>query len=589
MKLRAKIVGSIVAALVVTSGISFLVTEYRINRQAEEGFLEKVRQITGMANASRVWNSEHLSSLVPSGKFENLDQVPVVAAWRVAQEYTKAEGMEFRTPAFHPRNPKNQPDAFERRALESFEQDPKRLEYHERLTENGRDVMRYAQAVRLTKDCLVCHGSPTGEMGPFNYAKEGMKAGDLRGAFAVTASTATLVQNARSNFAVTFTLTLFMLLVAAGVVWFLIEKLVVRPLMASVDMLRDIAEGEGDLTKRLQVHSQDELGELGCWFNCFIEKLQSIIQQVESNTEQLSSASEELSSSAIEIARSATGQKDEARQVATAMHEMSVTVAQVGENSGRASENARAAAELANSGGRVVDDTIALIRAVADSTRGTVKQVEKLGASSQHIGTIVGVIDDIADQTNLLALNAAIEAARAGEQGRGFAVVADEVRKLAERTSKATKEIAEMIRTIQDETSCAVEAIRLGTSKVDCGVEAAGRAGQALREIIQSSQEMQDVVAHIAGASVEQATASSDINNSMEQAAQMVEQSAMAANESAKACEDLNRLACNLQQIVSKFKTSDKRGDAARAGRTSVAHMRRRQITPQSSTGSATQ
>jgi methyl-accepting chemotaxis protein len=346
-----------------------------------------------------------------------------------------------------------------------------------------------------------------------------------------------------------------MLLAAAGIIWVLVNKLVLRPLSASVTMLRDIAEGEGDLTKRLEVQSDDELGELSRWFNLFVEKLQGIIRQVESNSEQLTGASEQLSTSAAEIARSTSGQKDEARQVASAMHEMAVTVAQVSENSTQASNNARVAADLAASGGRVVQNTVDLIRDVAESTRGTVQQVEKLGASSEQIGAIIGVIDDIADQTNLLALNAAIEAARAGEQGRGFAVVADEVRKLAERTSKATKEIAEMIRTIQAETSSAVDAIRSGTSKVDSGVEAAGKAGTALTEIIESSQTMQDVVSHIASAAVEQSSASSEINNSMDQMAKMVEQSSVAA----KACEDLNSLAQSLHAIVNKFKTGDRK------------------------------
>jgi methyl-accepting chemotaxis protein len=582
MKLRAKIVGSIVAALILTSGISFYITERRVNKQAEDGFLDKVRQITGMANATKSWHSEHIDSLVPDGKFTNLNQIPVVAAWRVAEQYTKAENMVFRTPSLQPRNPKNQADAFERRALESFDKDPARVEYYERLVENGNDVMRYAQPVRLTQDCLVCHGTPAGEIGPFGYAKEGMKAGDLRGAFAVTASTEKLVQNASSNFWVLFLCTLLTLLAAAGVVWFLVEKLILHPLSASVDMLRDIAEGEGDLTKRLEVHSQDEIGEVSHWFNVFINKLQGIIREVETNTQQLAGASEQLSSSASEIARATSGQKDEARQVATAMHEMSVTVSQVCENSDHASKNARTAAKLAETGGEIVQNTVDLIRDVADSTRSTVLQVEKLGASSERIGTIISVIDDIADQTNLLALNAAIEAARAGEQGRGFAVVADEVRKLAERTSQATKEIADMIRTIQGETSSAVESIRSGTSRVEGGVEAASKAGKALQEIVDSSLTMQDVVGHIATAAVEQVTASSDINNSMEQIAKMAEQSSIAAQESSKACEDLSNLAQSLQQIVNKFKTGDRRSTTGRNLNSAASRPARQQPEPSS-------
>lgn len=199
VKLTGKIIGSIVITLVVTSAISFWITQRRVNEQAEEAFRDKIRQITGMATATRTWFSQNIETLVPGNDFKHLNQVPVVVAWSVAQQYAEQQGMSFKTPSMRPRDPKNQPDELERRALESFEKDSSLKEYSERLVEDGKDVMFYAQPVRLTQDCLLCHGDPAGAKDPFGYVKEGMKAGDLRGAFTVRASTQALVQTASTN------------------------------------------------------------------------------------------------------------------------------------------------------------------------------------------------------------------------------------------------------------------------------------------------------------------------------------------------------------------------------------------------------
>ncbi|MDT8067778.1 MAG: methyl-accepting chemotaxis protein [Terriglobia bacterium] len=341
---------------------------------------------------------------------------------------------------------------------------------------------------------------------------------------------------------------------ACGVLAYFIVTHVVKGIALVVDRIKDVAQGEGDLTKRIEVQNDDELGELSRWFNTFMDKLQQIIIQVAQSTEHIASAAEEISSTATQTSRSAITQKDQTTQVATAMQEMSSTVLQVSENASKAAESARRAGETARSGGAIVSETVDVIQNLANSTRNTSAKIEELGKSSDQIGQIIGVIDDIADQTNLLALNAAIEAARAGEQGRGFAVVADEVRKLAERTTQATKEIAQMIKTIQEETARAVEAMEASTSVVEHGVESATKAGNSLKEIIQSSEQVNDMITHIATASTEQSTATQQVNANMEQISSLVQESAMGAEQSAKACTDLSDLALDLQKLVGRFK-----------------------------------
>jgi methyl-accepting chemotaxis protein len=339
------------------------------------------------------------------------------------------------------------------------------------------------------------------------------------------------------------------------VVWGLaLVRSVSRALKSMISMVKDLAEGEGDLTKRLEILSHDELGELAQGFDTFLDKIHDIISQVAGTAEQVASASEELSASATLQAQGADTQTDQTTQVATAMQEMSSTVQQVSENCARAAEASRRAAETAREGGVVVEQALTQMRSIAESVGGTTKKIGELGRSSDQIGRIAGVIDEIADQTNLLALNAAIEAARAGEQGRGFAVVADEVRKLAERTTTATKEIAGMIQTIQEGARGAVKAMEAGSQQVEEGVTSTARAGESLQEIISMSEEVGSMITHIATAATQQSGATVDINQSMEQIAQLVKGSAVAAQQSAKACQDLSELALALQNMVRSFK-----------------------------------
>jgi methyl-accepting chemotaxis protein len=233
---------------------------------------------------------------------------------------------------------------------------------------------------------------------------------------------------------------------------------------------------------------------------------------------------------------------------------MSATILESSRNAGDARDASQEASDTALSGGRIVNDTVIEMQHIAEVVKQSADSIGNLAKSADQIGQIIGVIDDIASQTNLLALNAAIEAARAGEQGRGFAVVADEVRKLAERTGKATGEISAMIKGIQGETSSAVGSMQNGLKQVEHGRELADKAGSSLTGIVTMSQRVVDMIMHIATAANEQSSAAEEISRSIEGINTSIRENASGANQSATAAEELNRQAEQLRQMVSKFK-----------------------------------
>lgn len=531
IKLSGKIVGTMVIVLAITSAISFWITERRINLQAEDAFRDNLRELTKLASSSQDWTSENLDT----------------------QKYADSTGILFRTPSLHPRKPKNLADDFERRALEQFQKDPSLKEFSERSTVGGKESMRYAQPVRLTQDCLGCHGGPAGEKDPFGYAKEGAKLGDLQGAFAVSSSTDQLVSTAKSNYIATFLLSFLTLLSSGVAVYILVQKLVIRPLTKSTALANTIANNDLSVDD-LMVDYEDEIGEATAALNTMKNNLRQVVESIASTAESVAAASEEISATAVEQSLSAETQRGQVFQVATAMQQMTSTVVEVSDNSTRAASAAKESAEMANRGGSIVGNTLKTMNVISDAVSSTGKRVDELGKRSKEIGKIAEVIDEIADQTNLLALNAAIEAARAGEQGRGFAVVADEVRKLAERTTVATKEIARMIEAIQQETQSTVLAMEEGNRHVKEGVRATGEAGDSLQLIITKSQEVGDMITMIATAATEQSSTTEEVKNSMQQISTIVEATTIGTQQAAKACQDLSGLTHDLQNLVGRFR-----------------------------------
>lgn len=343
------------------------------------------------------------------------------------------------------------------------------------------------------------------------------------------------------------------ILLQAGLATWLLRT-IMKPVDSLRLMLMDISQGEGDLTKRLDDTTKDELAEISKYFNLFIEKLRSIIGQIASTSSQVAAASNQLQSTAERIATGAEEVAAQSSTVATAGEEMSATSGDIAQNCQMAAEGAQRASRSANDGAAVVDRTVAVMEQIAAKVQESARTVENLGERSDQIGAIIGTIEDIADQTNLLALNAAIEAARAGEQGRGFAVVADEVRALAERTTRATKEISEMIKAIQRETKDAVSVMEQGVHQVENGTDEATKSGRALQDILQQINDVAMQVNQIATAAEEQTATTSEISTNMQQITEVVQQTSRGAQESATAAARLSDNAEELQRLVRQFK-----------------------------------
>lgn len=343
-----------------------------------------------------------------------------------------------------------------------------------------------------------------------------------------------------------------MIMVSALTTSLLLGKL--KHLDALRDSMAEFATGQGDLTLRLRVEATDEIGETSVAFNRFTEKLQEIIQETQGAVRQLTDAADKLSAASERVSAGSHAQSEMSLATASAVEQITASIAQVAGSASETLEDSKLAGILATEGVAVAHQVAEEMRTLAVAVSDSSHCVEGLGERSREIGSVVQVIREIADQTNLLALNAAIEAARAGEQGRGFAVVADEVRKLAERTGTATVGISRMIDAIQNDTTTAVEGMRTSSTRVEQGVALTIQATEALMRISEGTRQTESRVNDIASATHEQSMVSNEIAKNVERVAQMAEENNMAVVETAQDAQQVGQLADRLHRLVSRFK-----------------------------------
>ena len=323
----------------------------------------------------------------------------------------------------------------------------------------------------------------------------------------------------------------------------------VRELARTAKQLAD-----GDLTARVNWDSTDELGDVGRAFNQMAQEFSSLISQVRQSADQVTNAAALQASTAEKVSAISGNQTKQAGIAASSIENLNTAVKAIVEKTKDVLSSANNASSMAGQGQQVVNKAVLGIQQIATTVSESAQLMSALGQRSDQIGQIVKVIKDIAEQTNLLALNAAIEAARAGEQGRGFAVVADEVRKLAERTATATSEISAMITAIQSETGHAVSTMEKGSSQVSEGVDLANQAGQSLQNINSSVKLVVDMIKQISEATRSQSETTNEITKRVERIADMATENTASVDETTQASHDLQKLSLHLQQLVSHFK-----------------------------------
>ena len=342
--------------------------------------------------------------------------------------------------------------------------------------------------------------------------------------------------------------------VGMGLLGVLLAGSVSRPLNELARLFRELGSGDGDLTQRLKVEGRDELAQVATGFNNFVAKIHGSIEQVASNSRQLAATANEVASKAQLTQHNCTAQRDRTVQVATAIHEMGATVGEIAGNASLAADVAKQANEQADAGALMVAQARHGIVGLSDEIEQVSGVIESLANQTDSIGSILDTIRSISEQTNLLALNAAIEAARAGEQGRGFAVVADEVRNLASRSAASTAEIQSMINRLQEQSARAVSAMTQGRSQSLAVVAQADEADVALGQITGHITQISDMNIQVATATEEQSSVVGEINRNVEDINQLTMETADIAHQLTESSRSLQQLSGELDKLVGNFR-----------------------------------
>ncbi len=531
--LAPKIMSIIAIAFLISGLITSIISSKALEKRANEELVAKSRAIAQIAENARnytaqsrskygVYHDEKLLGEVERLKAEKggraltieeirqtgfYKTIPVVVAWQNAEKEAEKAGYSFNVPAFDARNPENAPNDFEAKMLKELKS--KKLDELYRIDEEE-NVLRYMKPVILSEDCMVCHGHPKGEPDPVGFPKEGWEPGMQHGAFEIISDLGPLQADIRKNALISFLAMGVCIVLAIAALWMFLQKSLFGPINKVVATAESVAGG--DLTRQVQINSNDEIGKLGQAFNKMTESMSAVVKEIKASCETMLTSSKEFDSSSQQIA-------DGASQQAASFEELSGSVQLNATNAGTANELAQGSAKDCEKIGQSMDNVI-------DS----MNTIEK---SSKQISEAAEVISDIADQTNLLALNAAIEAARAGEHGKGFAVVADEVRKLAERSADSAKDITNLMSD--------------NKQQVEQGAGLSKDAGENLKKIVDDIVKVANQIQAISTATQEQAA-------TMEENTSITESNASAAEQLAAGAQQISSQAENLKIAVDRFK-----------------------------------
>jgi len=414
--------------------------------------------------------------------------------------------------------------------------------------EEGSDgrVVTLIEPYLITEDtrgtnCMECH--------------RGIESGTVGGSVRIEYSLAQADELAVAAIGEKLLFILMLFVVGLLALTLLLNRLIAQPVRSVMHRIRDIAAGDGDLTQCLDIRSNDELGELAYWFNQFVGKLNNMVENIRGQVSHLGTAASHMNTTTEQTSASVAVQRNEIDQVTHAMSEMTASVEQVTRNAKETADAAEETNNQAHASKAVMDETIQTIDSLAAEVGEASNTIALLDQKSNEINVVLEVIRNIAEQTNLLALNAAIEAARAGEQGRGFAVVADEVRTLAERTQHSTLEIQTMIESLQQGTKDAVARMSAGKQQADSSVEQAAKAGTSLDSIIQAVAHITEMSEQIAAAAEQHSNLAGQTNQNMSNIQEATTRTSNDAAEVAVASEQLSRVAEDLSSLVQQFQT----------------------------------
>lgn len=499
----------------------------------------------------------------PDGRREYLlASIPVVKAWSVVGQQGQQGGFELRTPRQNPRNPRNIPDPIEQTVLDHFANHPDATEYT--YVDQDKNALRYFRPVRLDAECLLCHGDPvnsslhwdnTEGKDLLGYPMEGKSLGELHGAFEIIKSLDASDALLNSHIVKTAGLLLVAVLGICVMTYAVIKQQIVSPFTLLGLRLEDMAQGDGDLTKRLTVKGKTEVAWLSSSFNKFLGKVQKTIKHIIQTVTDMSVQSDNLSCITTDLTHRVNQQLDSTSKVKNAIDDMIRSVDKIASNAYTTAHAVQEADRETKAGYGMVQEVKQVIDQLAMEVERGARVIGELNEYSNNIGSVIDVIRSIAEQTNLLALNAAIEAARAGEQGRGFAVVADEVRVLASRTQKSTQEIQDTIQRLQETAQRASSVMAENQNRAILSVEKVNTAGEKLDHIASMVNTISIENSNIAGAVELQSRMILDISHNIEQVGEMVADTAREAERTDEISQSLARLADNLKSATSYFKT----------------------------------